>query len=129
MRDNAIRRTITAVVELLIHILRNEVASINPKITLFQYSPTLLIIVSEIHLWKFDFSMATAMIKPPRNRKIILSENELPKASIGLTPVKGKSTSGNKSVAEIGIASVIHQIAIHDALANTETPSLESLSG
>lgn len=41
----------------------------------------------------------------------------------------GSNIKGNKLVAAIGIASVIHQVAIHNVIAKTNTPLSDKLSG
>jgi hypothetical protein len=44
-------------------------------------------------------------------------------------PVAGKRTIGNSEVAGIGIASVIHQVAIHAVVAPTVWPAGERFCG
>jgi len=44
-------------------------------------------------------------------------------------PVRGNNIMGSKAVTAIGMASVIHQMAIHKVAANIATPSGDKSSG
>ena len=44
-------------------------------------------------------------------------------------PVKGNNTIGKREVAGIGMASVIHQVAIHNVRASTAIPSEDNPRG
>ena len=61
----------TVLAVLLIHILINAVAIINPRTTLLGVVPVIFIMVSAILLCRFTFSKAKAKINPPKNKKII----------------------------------------------------------
>ena len=56
---------ITAVAVFDIHMERNAVATIKPKMILETLVPIILIIFNAIRLCKFHFSIAMASIKPP----------------------------------------------------------------
>jgi hypothetical protein len=57
--------------------------------------------------------MAIAIIKPPMYKKTYLCPKEAVVSDSPNPPVKGNKIIGNNAVAAIGIASVIHHIAIH----------------
>ena len=61
----------TVLAVLLIHILINAVAIINPRTTLLGVVPVIFIMVSAILLCRLTFSKAKAKINPPKNKKII----------------------------------------------------------
>ena len=61
----------TVLAVLLIHMLINAVAIMNPKITLFGEVPVFFIIVRAILRCKFTFSNPKAKTKPPKNKKTI----------------------------------------------------------
>lgn len=102
--------TVVAVFE--IHIERNAVATINPRRTLETLLPIIEIMVKAILLCKFHFSTANAKIKPPMNRNIILFPYDSAVFERSIIPNSGKRTIGSNEVTAIGIASVIHQMAI-----------------
>src|SRR5699024_2795414 len=53
-----------------IHIDKNPVETINPKIIIFVFVPTTEIIVKAIRRCKFHFSIAKAIINPPIIRRL-----------------------------------------------------------
>src|SRR5699024_4414307 len=114
---------IIAVAVLEIHIDKNPVETINPKIIIFVFVPTTEIIVKAIRRCKFHFSIAKAIINPPINKKIV----PLPYADVvslnSKLFVSGNNTIGKREVAGIGTASVIHQTAIQLVLAKTARAS------
>ncbi len=69
----AIGIIIIAVAVFDIHIERNAVAIINPRIRRLGLVPVILIIFNAILLWSPHLCIDMAMIKPPRKRKITLS--------------------------------------------------------
>ena len=101
---------------------RNPVAIIKPNNILAVLAPIYLIIVKATRVCKFHLSIAIARMKPPKNKKIISLPYSDDTASGDNTWPIGNKISGKKLVAAIGIASVIHQIAIHTVIANTKTP-------
>ena len=128
------------------HMERKPVASMNPKTSRWGCPPITRKIFKAIRLCRFHFSTAVAIIKPPRNSKIIqsiywpatfgktISRSEGIKPLRILTvsksiwfaagtrrprmmPSSGNRTMGSSAVAESGIASVIHHIAISNITA------------
>src|SRR5699024_9291791 len=87
------------------------------------------IICKAILRCRSHFSIAKAIIKPPINKKTVLSPYEEVVAPISSPPVNGNNIIGNNDVAGIGIASVIHQIAIQIVLAKMARLSLVKPSG
>jgi len=61
-------------------------------------------------------------------KKTYLWPNEEEVSGNDKAPVRGKSIIGNNEVAAMGIASVIHQIAIHSVEAKTAFPWSDSPS-
>ncbi len=61
--------------------------------------------------------MAIAIIKPPKKRKIIELADGAAELAIGATPSTGNKTTGKSAVAGMGIASLIHHVAIRRATA------------
>ena len=59
---------IMVVAVLEIHIDKNAVATMNPRMILDGLVPMNRMITSAIRLWKFHFSMARAIMNPPMNR-------------------------------------------------------------
>ena len=124
------------------HIERNPVAIINPSTKRCGCPPIIRNIFNAILLCRFHFSTATARIKPPMNSRMIQSiywlatlgkiisksvalnpsENEafsrfmrLPAGNSRprMIPKRGNNIIGSSAVADRGIASVIHQMAIN----------------
>lgn len=112
-----IGNSITAVAVLEIHIEMIADAAIKPNIIDEGERPNKLIIKSAIRLCRFHFSIARAIINPPRNKKIV----ELAYASAVSLPLKipvaGNKISGISEVTASGTASVIHQTDIKKATA------------
>ena len=100
-----------------------------PNNILLVLAPIYLIIVKATRVCKFHLSIAIARIKPPKNKKIISLPYSEETCSGESTCPKGKSMSGKKLVAAIGIASVIHQIAIHTVIPKTYIPLKGSSTG
>ena len=71
MTDMAMGSITTVLAVLLIHILKDAVAIINPKTTLLGVVPVILMILKAIRLWRFTFSKAKAITNPPKNKKTI----------------------------------------------------------
>jgi hypothetical protein len=78
-----------------------------------------LIIFNAIRLCRFHFWIAIAIIKPPIYKKTYLCPKEAVVSDSPNPPVRGNKIMGNKAVTAIGIASVIHHIAIHAVDART----------
>ena len=114
---------ITAVAVLEIHMDKNAVAIIKPRMIIFRSVPIHAIIFRAILLWRFHFSMAMEMINPPIYRKINLWPKEAVVDVISRPPVRGKRTMGRSEVTAIGRASDIHQIAIQTVEAMIAFPS------
>ena len=110
---------ITEVAVLEIHIDIAVVANMNPKIIFVTFVPIKLIMFRAIRLCKFHRSIVIAITKPPKYKNTYLCPNAAVVSAKPKAPVKGNRMIGNKAVTSIGIASVIHQIAIHKVTANT----------
>ena len=67
---NAMGTIIIVVAVLLIHMERKAVATIKPKIIRLLLNPTRRMVCKAIRRCRFHFSMAIAIKKPPKNRKI-----------------------------------------------------------
>jgi hypothetical protein len=63
--------------------------------------------------------MPSANIKPPINKNIIELAYGAAASETEKTLKRGKSTIGRRAVANMGIASVIHQMSIQAATADT----------
>jgi hypothetical protein len=74
-------------------------------------------IQSAILLCSIHFFMVRAIMKPPINKKIVLFIYMGAVALPFKIPSKGYRIKGRRAVADKGIASVIHQIAIRTATA------------
>ncbi len=90
---------IIAVAVFDIHIERNAVAIMNPKMSMRELEPALLRIISAIRSCKPQRCMDIAMIKPPRKRKITLSAYGAVASAAFNTPRAGKRTIGKRAVA------------------------------
>ena len=119
---------IRVVAVLEIHMDKNPVASMNPRIILDGLVPILTTMFNAIRLCNSHFSIARAIIKPPRNRKIrgcaygkVVDLRSSP-------PKTGNKTIGSRAVVCMGIASVNHHMAIHVVLAIMAFPPSESPS-
>ena len=95
------------------------VAIIKPKIMLITLVPIILIMLRAILLCKFHFCMAIAIINPPTYKKTYLCPKDAVVSDNSSPPVRGNNTIGIRAVTAIGIASVIHQIAIQIVDAKT----------
>ena len=73
--------------------------------------------------------MARAMMKPPRNSRMIGFEKGAAAPRMSLRPISGKSTSGSRAVTGIGMASVIQKTAINAAAPAVRQPSGERPEG
>src|SRR5690625_473954 len=112
-----------------IHIDRNPVAIMNPRMIRFVFVPIMEIIVKAIRRCKFHFSMSKAIINPPMNKKIVSSPYDEGVAPMSRPSVNVNRMIASKDVAGIGIASVNHQIATHIVLAKTAKPCSDNPSG
>ena len=65
---------------------------------------------------KFHFSIAIAIIKPPKYKKIYLCPYDSVASEISKIFVIGNKIIGNNDVAAIGTASVAHHKAIHKTM-------------
>ncbi len=108
---------IMVVAVLLIHIDRNAVASMNPSTRRAGAVPTRPITCSAIRRCRFQRSMVTAIMKPPMKRYTRWLAYDSVTVAAGMTPREGNTTMGSRAVAGMGMASLIHQIAIHTATA------------
>ena len=72
-----------------------------------------------ILLCKFHFCIAIAIINPPTYKKTYLCPKDAVVSDNSSPPVRGNNTIGIRAVTAIGIASVIHQIAIQIVDAKT----------
>ena len=117
MIERAMGTIIMVVAVLDIHMDRKAVADMNPISILPGLMPKNINTFIAIRLCKFQRSMASAIKKPPKNRKIrwlkYMDEMVFPST----TPNNGNSTTGSSAVAASGMASVIHQVAINIAMA------------
>ena len=100
-----------------IHIERNALAIIKPIIIETGLPPNRVMILRAILLCKPHLSIERAIIKPPRNRKIIELMYELAISSASSKPNRGNRINGISEVAASGTASEIHQTAISAAIA------------
>ena len=118
MMERAMGIIIMVVAVFDIHMERKAVANMNPISILPGLMPKNIKTLIAMRLCKFHRSMARAIKKPPKNRKIkwlkYIAEMVFPST----TPNNGKSTTGSSAVAASGMASVIHQIAINIAIAS-----------
>lgn len=80
------------------------------------FVPTSDKIFTAIRRCKSHFSMAKASIKPPRNKKIMLSVYCCATNLLSEIPKAGKKIIGSKAVTASGTASLNHQIDIHIAM-------------
>jgi hypothetical protein len=103
---------ITEVAVLEIHIERNAVAIIKPRMINFILLPIKWMIFKAILRCKSHFSMATASKNPPRYKNTYLWPKAAVVVSISNAPVNGNITIGISAVTEMGITSVTHQRAI-----------------
>jgi hypothetical protein len=115
--ESAMGSIINAVAVLLIHKLNKADAKRKPSISRCGDTPTPLTIDSAIRLCKPHRSSAVASINPPKNKNMTgLAYGEVDWATVPI-PNKGKRITGINAVADIGIASVIHHIAIRVPIA------------
>ena len=105
------------------HMDKKPVAAIKPNTMLLMLVPSKEIIDSAMRLCRSHFSIAKAIIKPPRNRKIIGLPYAAVTALLSSTPVIGSRIMGSSDVTGIGMASVIHHTATHKVVASTMRPS------
>ena len=91
-------KIITDVAVLLIHIDKNAVAVMNPKIILLLFTPTWLMMFRAILLCSFHFWIAIAKIKLPINKKTYLCPNAAVVVFISKPPERGKIIIGNKEL-------------------------------
>ena len=68
-------------------------------------------------LWSPDAWIATAKIKPPKNKKMLGLAYAAAAALKSIIPNNGNKASGRRDVTGSGIASVPHQLAINSATA------------
>src|SRR5690606_15133838 len=99
---------ITDVAVLLIHMLKNAVATIKPKMIFLISEPIKLMIFNAIRLCKFHFSIAMAMINPPMYKNTYLCPKALVVVFRSIPLVSGNSTMGNNAVTAMGVACVMH---------------------
>ena len=111
------------------NILIIPVASMKPRIIRDVVVPIKLIIFNAIRVCKFQRSIAMAIIKPPMNKKIISFPYELDTVPLSITFPIGNSTRGSNEVTGIGIASVIHHVAIHRVEAKTKIAGISRFAG
>jgi hypothetical protein len=110
---------IIAVAVLLIHMLMNPVANMNPRIIPFPEVPVIRMRFNAMRHAGDVFPRARAIIKPPRKRKIIGFAYGAAASRIFKTPNNGNTQSGIKEVTGIGTASATHQVTIQAATART----------
>ena len=87
-----------------------EGAAVNAALALLEFGD---------YLQCADFWSAAAMTKPPRNRKMTGLAYGAAARSMGMRSSKGSSSNGRRAVADSGIASVIHHVAMSTAIADT----------
>lgn len=117
--DMAMGSIITVVAVLLIHILINAVAIINPKIIPLGLVPVAFTRFKAIRLCRFLFSIPRAIRNPPIKRKIIGCAYEFAASEMVKTFSRGNNTSGSIAVTDKGTVSVTHQVIIQTATAIT----------
>src|SRR5690625_487114 len=127
--DTAIGTIMTAVAVFETQAEINAEAIMSPSTICEGFVPTSLIVNRATRRWRFDFSVASPRMTPPMTKKITVLAYGAATSSKVPIPKSGNSTSGNNEVTGIGAASVIHQIAIHNAHPATARPSNESESG
>lgn len=91
----------------------------NPRMIPLPDVPVMRIRFKAMRSCSLCFSRASAIIKPPRKRKIMGFAYGAADARIFITPSKGKSISGRKDVTGMGTASDTHHVIIHAATART----------
>jgi hypothetical protein len=101
---------------LLIHRLRNAVATMNAPITASGRRPAQPMIVIATRRCSPECSIARAIRKPPRKRKISGFAYGTATRSNGRTPRSGSAAIGTRAVAARGNASVTHHAAISSAI-------------
>ena len=111
--DRAMGSIIKAVAVFEIHMLRKAVASMNPSTILRPEVPVWDKIANATRRWTSHFSRAKAIRKPPRKRYTYGEPYAVVTASIGSTPVAGRSKMGNNEVTAMGSTSAIHHTSIH----------------
>ena len=72
--------------------------------------------------WTRHFWIAIERMNPPRKRKMSSAAKVLAACCIVMMPVSGKTVSGSSEVTGRATASVIHQVAIHNASPQTRQP-------
>src|ERR1700757_3526497 len=87
-----------------------------PNKTLFGLCPTMDSIFKATRLCKSYFSIAKAIINPPRNKKIILSEYCWATIFASPIPKSGINKKGINAATAKCTASVNHQIDIHNVM-------------
>lgn len=75
------------------------------------FVPIALIMDKAMRLCKFHFSIAMAIMKPPKYKKTNLCPYEAVVSLKDKPPEMGKSTIGKRAAVAIGTASVIHHTA------------------
>ena len=108
---------ITAVAVLDIHMEIKAVATIKPSTIREGLVPSQATSPNAMRRCRFHFSIVFPIKKPAMNRKMISLPYSPEMLFKGKTPLKGKSTRGNKEVAAALTGSVIHQIAIQTVMA------------
>ena len=121
--DRAIGSIISDVAVLLTHMLTSAEAIRNPAMIDDGFVPSIPIKPMATRRWRFHRCIASAMMNPPRNRKIIGLANGAAVVVIFPSPSAGNSTSGSNAVAGIGIDSAIQNTAISVATPAVSQPS------
>src|SRR4029078_110928 len=107
-----------------IHIDRNAVEIINPRMIMLSRVPMLRMIFTAIRRWSPVFSIAIAIRNPPIYKKTIGCPYDAVVSPSFNTPVRGNKIIGKRDVAANGIGSVIHHMAIQAVMLMTMIAAL-----
>ena len=118
----------TAVAVLDTHMDKKPVASMNPKIRRLGEVPMIFTTYSARRRCRFQRCRASAIRKPPMNKKMVADAYGAPTSLIVPTPASGKMISGSSAVAASGMASVIHHTPIKMVTAATVRMALSVYS-
>ena len=110
--DSAIGSIISDVAVLLTHMLTSAEASRNPAMIDAGRVPSIPMRPIATRRCRCQRCIPSAMTNPPRNRKMIGLANGAALSRMSLRPRAGKSTSGRRAVAKMGIGSAIQNAAM-----------------
>jgi hypothetical protein len=105
------------------HMLSAAVISMNPPTSRCGSDPTPRRTENANRLWRSHRCMESARMNPPMKRKISSCAYGAAASLTEQAPAMGSTTSGRSAVTETGMASVIHQVAIHTPSAAVTRPA------